>query len=118
MGLQRRQVSLQIDDRVGAAFGVDALDRLEDAVGARGVVGPGHHGLAACGHHGVADLLGVRRHHDAPGIGRDRAPPHLHDHGRAGDIHQGLSGQARRLQAGGDEDQRIGQMGTLGEFKG
>ena len=61
-GRQRRQVALHVDDDPAARLRIDSHERLEDAVGARDVVGAGHDRLAA----GLLD-----RREDGLEIGRD-----------------------------------------------
>ena len=105
--IERRQVALDVDDGIVAAVGIDQLHRLEDAVGARGMVRPRQHGLAAGRPDGIDDRqLAAGHEHRADG-GLDRPPPDMHDHGLAVDIGQRLVGQAGRGQAGGNDDDRL-----------
>ncbi len=69
-GRKRRQVALDIDDDVGAAVRVGRLQRLEDAVGARGMIGARHHGAPAGLFHAGRDRLRIGRNHDRTDVRR------------------------------------------------
>ena len=107
-GVDGRQVALHVDHDVDAVLGVERLQRLVDAVGAGGVVGPRHHGAAAGLFHRRRDRLGIGRHHRLADLGGLRAAQHMHDHRLAGDIGQRLAGQPGRGHAGRDQDDGVG----------
>ena len=93
--------------------GSSSLERLEDAVGAGGVVGPGHHRLAAGAASRPSAIAGASvATTTRPTPASHGAPPDMHDHRLAGDVGERLAGQPRRRQAGGDEDDRIGHGGA------
>ena len=107
-GRERRQVALHVDDDAGAALRVGAAQRLEDAVGAGGVVGARHHGAPPAGlFDGGRDRRRIGRDHDRPDVGLLRAPHHADDHRHAADIGQRLARQPRRGHAGRDQDQNV-----------
>ena len=88
--------------------GSSVPQRLEDAVGAGGMIGARHHRLAAGGLHGGRDLgrVGGDRHPADSGL---LGPPqHVDDHRQAGDVDQRLAGQAGRGHAGGNQHQSAG----------
>ena len=88
----RRQIALHIDDNSRPTFWIDHTERLENAIGAGRVIGPGHDGPPAGLFHSRGDDLVVAGHHDWAELGRLGAPEHLHDHRQAGDIGQRLAG--------------------------
>ena len=105
---QRRQIALHIDDDRGLPRRVDDAERLEDTVGARGVVRPRHHRLpAGVPHHGL-DRRRIRRHHDRADGGGLRAPQHVHDHRQPGNIGKRLAGQPARRHPRRNNNERIG----------
>ena len=99
------QVALHVDDDSRPRRRVEALQRLEDPVGAGLMVGARHHRLEAVLTYRIEHACRIRRHDDAPkaafaGTGRD-----MDDHRPAGDIGQRLARQPRRGHARWDEDQ-------------
>ncbi len=92
-------------EKLGRAVGVDVVQRFEDAVGAGDVVVTRENGFAARGANPLHDLFRIGRDDDPADLGRPGPPPDVDDHGLAGDIDHGLSGQARRRHAGRDDDQ-------------
>ena len=54
-GCKRRQIALHVDDNVNAAAGIELLQRLVNAVGARGVIGTGHQGAPTRLFHRLGD---------------------------------------------------------------
>ena len=103
----RRQIALHIDDDSHPAFWIDHTERLENAIGAGRVIGPGHDGPPAGLLHRRGDDLVVAGYHDWAELGRLGASEHLHDHRQAGDIGQRLAGQPGRGHAGRDEDEDV-----------
>ena len=103
--LQRGKVALQVEDDVEVALGVDVIDGLEHAVGARDVIWARQDGFAAGLAYGRDDLLRIGGHHDATDVGRHGPPPDVHDHRRAGYIGQRLAGQPRRVHPGRNDDE-------------
>ena len=87
------------------AIGIEPVERLGDAVGARRVVHAGHDRAAACGLDRGDDLRRIGSDRDLADIGLHGAAPDLDDHGRAGDVRERLSGKACRAHTGGDKDQ-------------
>ena len=68
---QRRQVALHIDDDVGMALRVSRLERLENAIRARGMIGARHHRAAARGLDAGCNLLRIGGDHHRPlGVGQ------------------------------------------------
>ena len=104
-GLQRRQITLQIDDALEITVRIDAVERLEHAIGTGRVVGARQYRLATRGAHCLGDRVGVGRDHDAAEFGGHGAAPDVHDHRLAMDIGHGLIGQTCRAHAGGDDGQ-------------
>ena len=88
--------------------GSNGSTRLEDAVGAGGMVGARHHGVAADRLDGLDDPRLVGRDHDGAEAGLHGAAPDMHDHRLALDVGERLAGQPRRGHAGGNEDDGIG----------
>ena len=78
--LDRRQIALDVDDDVVAPLRVDRRERLENAVGAGGVIGPRQHGAPAdrLDRRDDRGVIGGDQHR--PDIGLDRAPPDMDDH--------------------------------------
>ena len=74
------EVALQVDDDLGFAVGIELLQRLEDPVGAGGMVGAGHDGLAAMGCSTAAAIPACRWR---PRPGRSRPLPRGAAHGRS-----------------------------------
>ena len=107
-GLDRRQVALHVDDDFGAALRIDLAERLEDAVGAGGVIRRGHHRAAAGLIHSRGDFRRVGRDHDRADIGGLRAAQDMHDHRLAGDIGKRFAREPGRGHAGGNQDENIG----------
>ena len=107
----RRQIALDVDDHVVPAVRIDRRQRLEDAVGAGAVIGPGQRRPAAGGRHRLDDALIVGGDQHRPDVGLDRAAPNMDDHRFAPDVGERLAGQPRRAHAGGDENDRIGHGG-------
>ena len=85
-GLDGRQVALHVDDDFGAPLRIDLAERLEDAVGAGGVIGRRHHRAAAGLIHSRGDFRRVGGDHNRADIGGLRAAQDMHDHWLAGDI--------------------------------
>src|SRR3954452_9849573 len=106
-GRDRRQIALHVNDDSHPAFWIDYTERLENAIGAGRVIGPGHDGPPAGLFHSRRDDLVVARHHHGAEAGGFGAPEHLHDHRQAGDIGQRLAGQPGRGHPGRDEDEDV-----------
>ena len=111
-GVKRRQVALQVDDDLGAALRIDLAERLEDAVGTRGMVGPRQHCTPAGLLHGRGNRRGIGRDHDRTDFGLLRAAQDLDDHRRAADVGERLAWQPGRGHAGGNQNQDISHRGA------
>ena len=108
--LDQRQIALHIDDDIVLPRRIEQRQRLEDAVGARGMIGPRQHRLAARRFDRRGDLaLGAGDDH-RPERGLARAAPDMHDHRRAADVGERLAGQPRRGHARGNDEHRIGHL--------
>ena len=111
MGRQCRgeggQVALQIDHRIVLTRRIDRLQRLEDPIGARGVVGAREHRAPA----GALDCIGDRGLGAGDDHGADRRSfgtlQHVHDHRPAGDIGERFTGQSLRGHARRNEHDRV-----------
>ena len=95
--VERRQVTLQIDDGLDLPLRIDPGDSLENAIRAAHVIGARHQGFAAGKPHRLADGLVVGDHHHRPAFGLDGAAPDMDDHGLAGDVGERLVRQPCRL---------------------
>ena len=112
-GIDGRQVALDVDDDVVPALGIEALERLEDAVGAGRVVGAGHARRSPPARsHRLDDLGLVGRDHDRAEPGLHGAAPDMDDHRLAVDVGQRLARQPGRGHAGGDENDGVGHRWT------
>ena len=90
--------------------GSSVPQRLENAVGAGGMIGARHHGRGRRRFHRGGDLRRIGRHHHRADAGRLGPPQHMHDHRHAGDVGQRLAGQAGRGHAGRDQDRMRGSV--------
>ena len=88
------QIALQVHHHVMAPPRIECLRGREHAVRAGGQLGVGEHGAAAGLLHDLGDLALGRRHDHRTHIGRDRLPPHPHDHRHARDVGERLARQA------------------------
>ncbi len=104
-GCERRQVALHVDHDIIAAFRVDRLQGLEDAVGAGRVIGAGHDGAAACLLHRGGDRLRIGCDHHRADPGSLRPAHDMDDHRLARDVHKRLAGEPRGGHAGRNEDE-------------
>ena len=113
-----RQIALHIDHDIIGACRVHGAERLENAVGAAGMIRAGHDRLAAGGRHRFDDARVVRRHPDRSEVRLHRPAPDMDDHRRAVDVGEGLPRQAGRAHAGGDEDDGVGHQLGSSESRG
>ena len=98
------EVTLEIDDDVVGALGVERGQGGVDAVGAGGQGRVGHDGDAAGFADGGGDRLVGTGDGDGADAGLASAVEHMEDHGAAGDVGEGFAGQPRRCHARGDDD--------------
>jgi hypothetical protein len=105
--VERRQVALQVDDDFRLGVGIDAVQGLEDAVGARYVIGARHDRLAAGVANGVHDRIGVGCDHHTADLGGACTPPDVNDHRLAGNVDHRFPGEARRPHPCRNDDQCI-----------
>ena len=96
-----------IDDDRRAAVRIELAERLENAVGAGGMVGAGHHRASAGLVHHRFDLRRIGRHHHRADGGGFGAPQHMHDHRLAGDVGERFARQAGRGHAGGNDNKNV-----------
>ena len=103
VGLEGRQIALQIDHARKAPLRIDPAERLKDTIGARGQVGIGQHALTPVRRNRLGDRrLGARHHHRADG-GLAGAAPDVDDHRHAADLGERLVGQPGGTQARRDQ---------------
>src|SRR6516164_1897176 len=107
-GRKRGQVALHIDDDGAAPLRVGDLERLEDAIGARDVIGARHYGAAAGFLDTGGDHVRIGRDHDLPEPRGLRAAQHVHDHRLARDVEQRLARKPGRSHARGDDNENVG----------
>ena len=106
-GVDRRQVALHVDDDVVTPFRIERRERLEDAVRARGVVGPRQHRPPPA----ASTASAISRESAATATGPIPASRRAARHARssaAGDIGERLARKTRRRHARRDEDERVG----------
>ncbi len=113
--LDRRQITLHVDDELRFAARIDRLQRLEDAVGAGAVVRARHRRLVAGLAHGLGDVRSVGRHHHAAEPARGGSFGYVHDHRTAGDVGERLARQALRGHAGRDQDDDVHRVWKGGD---
>ena len=86
---------------------IDGIQSLEDAIRARGVIGPRHHRIAAPSAHGLGDLGIAARDNDRTDVRFACPIEHVDDHRLARDISQRLVGKPRRGETRRDDDDGI-----------
>ena len=101
--IDQRLVALQVDDD-GVGRQVQRARHFGDAVRARRMVGARHAHFHVVRGAGGADVVVVGGDDDAGGARQGRLLGHAHHHGLAAQVGQRLVGQARRGQAGRDDD--------------
>ena len=94
----RRQVALQVYHRVLLAVAIEVHQRLVNAVGAGGMIGPRHDRFAARRRHRLGNFTLGAGHRHAAQIRLLGAAHHMDDHRHAGDIGEWLVGQTHRLE--------------------
>src|SRR5262249_12327810 len=93
--------------------GIEVGERLEDAVGARRMVGRGHHGASARLLDRGADDFRVGRHHHLAHAGRLSARHHMGDHRLAGDVDERPAGPPGGGELRRDEDDDVARHWAL-----
>ena len=87
---------------------IDLAERLEDAVGAAGVIGRRHHRAATGLIHSRGDFRRVGGDHNRTDIGRLGAAQDMHDHWLTGDNGKRFAREPGCGQTGGNEDENVG----------
>ena len=105
--IERRQIALHVHHHPDFSVRIGDLQRLEDAVGAGGMVGAGHQRAGAGLFDRGQDRFGIGRHDHLAEVRRLGAPDHMLDHRLAGDVGQRLAGQPGGRHAGRDQDQDV-----------
>ena len=87
-----------------------------DAVRAGRELRVGHDRPPARRFDGLGDRLVAAGDDHRPDLGSNGPAPDMHDHRRPGDIGQGLAGQPRRGEPGGNDDDRVFGCGSVTGF--
>ncbi len=110
--VEQRQIALHVYHRVVRAAGVQARDRLMDAVRAGRQPRIGQHRPPTGGDDRFGDFRVAAGDDDRPRFGRNRPAPDMDDHRGPADQRQRLARKPRRGQACRNENDRVRRGGS------